>query len=354
MKKISVLLLIAVSLMFSGCMGLDISKPDISICTYNSSITAGTMNEKYLDALKIVTDKALVSYFENSSVEEFEDDITTISSENHNLIFVPNSSAWEILSECASDYPEKHFAITDVYEESIPSNMTNIAYKYYEGAYLAGYVAGKTAKEKKLGILCEKEDIPTTEMIYAYAAGAVTAGGDIEFDIKYIGTEYNNNTAYDAATELYKNGSEIIFQNLSIPDGAINAANVADKFIIGVGVEQSVKSASHVLTSVVVNYDIALSKVLTDYLENPDSIKGKTYNYGMKDHIVSLSKTSTHIDKAVFSEVSKLKESIIKGGFDVPRTYEAVEALREEAIKNPPEEPVEDESEDTEETENKQ
>ena len=145
---------------------------------------------------------------------------------------------------------------------------------------------------------------------------------------------YDNNIANAAATELYKNGCEIVFQNLNNPDGALTAAETEDKFIIGVGLDQSLQSSSNVLTSVVVNYDIAFSSVVRKYLDKED-IGGKTFEFGLSDYIVSLAKTNTHINKAIFSDTNKIKEKIIKGEFIVPCTIEEVEALRAEAIANP-------------------
>jgi len=348
MKKIICILLVVVTMTLSGCMGLNISQRDITLSTYNSSISIGSMNEKYVDALRLVSEDALVSFFENNSTEEFYDDFRTISEEDHDFIFVPSPLALPVVSECANDFPDKQFAITDVYDIPKMDNVTNIVYKYNEGAYLAGYIAGKTAKAKKLGILCQEDNMITAAMIHAYMAGAITAGGNIEFETSYIGNEYNNNAAYDATIALYDNGCEIVFQNLLNPDGAINAAEVAEKYIIGVGVDQSTKSASRVLTTIVINYDIALSKVLNKYIEDESSVKGETFEFGLADYVVSLSKTTTHIDKDVFSQVSKLKESIITGSLKVPYTPEEVEKLREEAINNPP---VEEEAEETEETE---
>ena len=335
MKRILCLILALTTLLLSGCMGLDINKPDISLTTYNTSIASGTVGAKYLEGLQVFSKDTLINYFENTEPEEFEDNLRTIANEKkHDLIFVNQHYGWNEFEKVASEFPEQIFGITDINNKTIPSNVINVVYKYYEGSYLAGYIAGKTISGNKLGILCETDDDVSKPLIYAFMAGAIKGGGNIEFEVKYLGIDYDNNTANAATTELYKNGCEIVFQNLLNPAGAITAAETEDKFIIGVGLDQSLQSSSHVLTTVIINYDIAFSSVVRRFL-NKEKLGGQTIEFGLSDYIVSLAKTNTHIDKAIFSESNKIKDSIITGSFKVPCTLEEVEALREEAILNP-------------------
>lgn len=355
MKKILCVFLVMLTFVLSGCMGLDINKPDITLTTYNTSVSSGTVGEKYIEGLQVFAKDILINSFENTNPSEFEDNLRTIVEEQkHDLIFVNQHYGWNSLEKIASEYPNQDFGITDVYNNAIPSNVTNIVYKYHEGSYLAGFIAGRTIEGNKLGILCEVDDEVSKKLINAFMAGAIKGGGNIEFEVKYIGETYDNNIANSAATELYKNGCEIVFQNLLNPDGALTAAESEDKFIIGVGLDQSLQSSSHVLTSVIVNYDIAFSSVVRKYLDK-EEIGGKTFEFGLSDYIVSLSKTNTHISKNVFSETNKIKEKIIKGVLTVPCTPEEVEALRQEAIENPvvktPPEAEETETEEAEGTE---
>ncbi len=334
MKKTLIALMLAATLVLSGCMGLGITKPDIALTTYNTDITNGSINAKYLDGLKVFSEDTLICYFENTDPAEFEENLATIAKENHNVILTTQYLGWSALEKVAKTAPDKLFGITDAPVSELPENIFSISYKYYEGAYLAGYVAGKTISGNKLGILCEQEDELNKSIAYAFMAGAIKAGGNITFEEKYIGITYDNNVSRNAAAELYSNGCEIVFQNLINPTGAINAAETEDKFIIGLGLDQSVKSASHVLTTVVVNYDIALSTVIRKYMDK-ENIGGKTFNFGVSDYVISLSKTTTNIDKDVLKQTNKEKESIISGELKVPHTAEAVEELRQEAIKNP-------------------
>lgn len=334
MKKTLCILILIVSFVLSGCMGLGISKPDIAITTYNTSIENGTINAKYLDGLKVFSEDALICYFENTEPEEFEDNFKQIASESHDVIFLTQYYGGDILFETASKYPDKLFGIADAYGRELPENVFNISFRYYEGAYLAGYVAGKTISGNKLGILCEQEDDINKSIAYAFMAGAIEGGGNITFEEKYIGIDYDNNTSMEAATELYDSGCEIVFQNLMNPTGAINAAENEDKFIIGMGLDQSIKSASHVLTTVVVNYDIALSTVIRKYMEE-EAIGGEAFEFGVGDYVVSLSKTTTHIDKEILRQTNKVKENIISDDFEVPHTLEEVEELQQEAKRNP-------------------
>ncbi len=334
MKKTLCALFLAVSFMLSGCMGLGISKPDIALATYNTSIENSSISSKYIDGLKVFSEDALLCYFENTEPEEFEDNLSQIATEKHDLIFVNQGYGWDALQKIAPEHPDKMFGIVDAYNKVLPSNVVNISYKYYEGTYLAGLVAGKTISGNKLGILCEVEDEVTQALIYSFMAGALTGGGNINFEVKYLGIDYDNNDAQNAATELYRSGCEIVFQNLINPNGAINAAENENKYIIGLGLDQSLKSSSHVLTTVVINYDIAFSTVVRKFI-NKENIGGQTYEFGVSDYVISLAKTNTHINKEILTQVNRVKEDIISEDIKVPHTLEEVEEIRKEVIKNP-------------------
>lgn len=335
-KRILGVLLIFTVFLLSGCMGLDIDKKDVAVTTYNAPINNGGIGTKYIDGLKLLTGDASLCYFENLKSEEFPENLSKIADESHDFIFVTHSYGWDYLKETAKKHPKVNFGIADVYESELPANITSITYRYYEGTYLAGYVAGKTLKGNKIGILTETDNENTKKYITAFKAGVIAAFGDkAEFEEKVIGIDYDNDLANTAATELYDNGCEIIFQDLINPDGAINAAEVKNKLIIGLGVDQSVKSASAVLTTVDINYDIAFSTTVRKFLHGED-IGGKAFDYGASDYVISLSRTNKNIDKKVFSESNRIKESIINGSFKVPTTEEELNAVIENAKANPP------------------
>lgn len=347
MKKIILCLLIAaLVLSFSGCMGLDIDKKDIAVTTYNSPINNGGIGTKYIDGLKLLTGEAVLCYFENLKSSEFEENFKKIAQEKHDVIFATHNYGWPILREVSATNSKIMFGIADVYE-TLPSNVFAINYRYYEGSYLAGFVAGKSLKGNKIGILTETDSEITKKFINSFKAGVITsAGADVEFEEKVLGYDYDNDMANTAATELYDNGCEIIFQDLITPDGAINAAEVKNRFIIGMGVDQSVKSSSAVLTTVDINYDIAFSTTVRKYLHG-ENIGGKAFEYGVSDFVISLARTNKNVHKDIFSECNKIKENIINGSIKVPVTDEELAAAIEYAKANPPAPETSEEAQET-------
>ena len=329
MKKIiCAFLIFAVMLSLSACMGIEKEKKDITIVTYNIPVNDFGVGSKYIDGLKMIGKLAALNYFENLDSSKFSENFTKITSENHDFIYLIQPYGYDEVLAAAKKNPELNFGVSDVYESQLPSNISAITFRYYEGTYLAGFIAGKSLKSsKKIGILTETDMDHVKKYVTAFKAGALTADKTIEFEEKILGTEYTEEQAKQAADELYANGCDTVFQDLYRPEGAIESAENNGRYTIGLGIDESVKSASAVLTTVTASYDIAFSEVLGKFVTGSD-IGGKTFDYGISDFAVSLSKTTKNINKDVLNEVTVMSDSIFNGEFTVPTHENDLEIIR--------------------------
>lgn len=345
MKKfICVLLILAALISLCACMGIEKKKKDITIVTYNIPVNDFGIGSKYIEGLKMIGNEASLSYFENLISSEFSSNLNKIAEENHDFIFLVQPYGYDELIKVAKAHPELSFGISDITDDKpLASNITSITFKYHEGTYIAGFIAGKSLRtSKKIGILTETEEPYVKKYVNAFKAGALSADNTIEFEDKILGIDYTAEDARKAAEELYDNGCDTVFQDLYRPEGAIEAADAKGKYTIGLGIDQSVKSSNAVLTTVTASYDIAFSEVLGKFVTDTD-IGGKTFDFGIGDFAVSISKTTKNINKDVLSEANKISDSIFNGNFAVPTSEAELEALRN-APANGEEEAGEDKS----------
>lgn len=176
-----------------------------------------------------------------------------------------------IINRLLFDYSKTRFIVL-----SGTSDMPNayyIKFSNQESSFLAGYLAAKKSKTKKIGFL-GGADIPVIQnFLCGYIKGAKYADKNILIDYKYLGHDFqtwvHSHAEYDIATKLIKNGSDVIF----VPAGgnsigALKAAHDNHVYGIGVDANQNYLFPGSVLTSVVSRVDNAIYRSLMAAKEN--------------------------------------------------------------------------------------
>ncbi len=328
MKKILSLLLIIVTVLgFSGC-DMYKGKERVVGVTYENEIFNAVQNQECLSGLKLMQSVFRVAYFENLDPNEFENNLRTIINENHELIWCIEPKAKDILFKLAPEANEDQlFGLIDDTYENIPENITTITFREHEGAFLAGYIAGKVTEVNKVGFLAGEHHKVSEKYEYGYRAGIHYASKELQKPIEVV-CEYTNDDhskplGKQAATKLYNEyGCDVIFQATQVTGlGAIEAAVELDKKIIGNGVDQSSYGPRNVITSVIKNAKNAINRVSTLYTEK-EQIGGKNFDYGLKERVIGLAKTVTNLDSEVYKDAIDVRSNIIKGAITVPHNEE--------------------------------
>lgn len=200
----------------------------------------------------------------------------------------------------------------------------------HEGAYLAGYLASKTTRGNKLGIVVSGEPPSWNAQSAGFADGAMAANPDVELLYAVIGP-----AAYaDAAganrvtTALIAAGADVIFGQ---GDGAsfgmleaveANPAADGDKvlFIDVVGDKTSIDTNGHLLSSVIWDYTDAFQRMVDDI--NNGTFGNSPYDLSLADGSVDLLQTD-QIPDDLWTEIQDLKQQIIDGEITVEAVFDA-------------------------------
>ena len=175
------------------------------------------------------------------------------------------------LNKLLSNHPKTRFIIFSGISDM--PNAYYIKFSNQESSFLAGYLAAKKSKTKKIGFL-GGADIPVIRnFLCGYIKGAKYADKNILIDYKYLGHNFaewaKSNAEYDIVTNQIKNGSDVIFA----PAGsnsvrALKAAHDNHVYGIGVDANQNNLFPGSVLTSVIVRIDNAVLRALMAAKEN--------------------------------------------------------------------------------------
>ena len=146
-------------------------------------------------------------------------------------------------------------------------NAHYITFANQESSFLAGYLAAKKSKTKKIGFLGGADMPVIRNFLCGYIKGAKYADKNVLIDYQYLGKDFaawvKSSAEYEVATKQIKNGSDVIFA----PAGsntvrALEAAHDNGVYGIGVDANQNHLFPGSVLTSAMVRIDNAIFRAL--------------------------------------------------------------------------------------------
>ena len=278
----------------------------------NDSVSAGidqAKKELGIDDLQVIS----------RAESEYESDINALAEKGLDLVVVAGVTTRTALERAAKANPNTKFIYIGP-SVGLP-NVASVDFKEEEGSFLAGHLAGLVTKTKKIGAVLGM-DIPVLRKFYAgYKAGAHFADPAVTvLEPKFIGTFENMDTAKAAATVLYDQGADIVYQVAGAAGlGVLRAAKDQNKLAIGVDGNQDDVYPGSVLTSMMKRCDVAVFNLIKDYKEGKYSPGAKVF--GIKEGGMSLTdmKHTRHlVAPEHLKKLEETKEKIIREEIKVP------------------------------------
>ncbi len=161
-------------------------------------------------------DRVETSYIE--SVPEGADAeraLTQLALAGNKLIFATSFGFMEPMLKVAADHADVKFEHATGYKSA--PNMRTYDSRTYEGAYMAGVIAGSMTKSNVLGVV---GSIPIPEVIRninSFTLGAQSTNPNIKTRVVWVGDWHNPPKETEAATSLINGGADVLFQNTDSP-----------------------------------------------------------------------------------------------------------------------------------------
>lgn len=277
---------------------------------------------------------------EPAAVSEFsqiQTRLATATAPAYNLLCCIGFLQQDALAETAPNHPDQRFMIVDGVVDS--DNVASYVFKEHEGSFQAGHLAGElTTRAIDLGSGATDPtgttvgfvggiDTPLIRKFEAgYRAGVAHASEDLSVTSTYIGSFTDVEAGFEAATEMYDSGADIVYHAAGGAGvGVFQAAQAAGRYAIGVDADQSRSNpryADVILASMVKRVGVAVYNAVTTVVEDTFS-GGETVALGLDANGVDLV-YGTSLEPAVPSEVKsalrKSRAAIVDGRLDVPTT----------------------------------
>lgn len=223
--------------------------------------------------------------------------------------------------EYAPQYPDKKFIFYEEKVAGIP-NLASIMFRQHEGAYLAGALAGKVSKTRRIAFVGGTYIPPVVAFAQGFLEGVKEVAPDVIVDIHYISGPgdfsgfSNPDKAFEMAQKMYADGVDIIFAVAGLSgNGVIEAARRTEGcYAIGVDSDQDDMAPGKVLTSMVKRLDVATYLQVSRALSG--DFKPGVSDFGLADNAVTLTDmrhTRDIITQPVIDEINELRRKIISG-----------------------------------------
>ncbi len=313
MKKLSILFLLLSTLLFANGVKpvMLYDTKEIFDKSWNEAIHKGI--KKFEKRVNIKVEEASVL-----NIKEFRDKINYYTKNGYNPIMFNNlyQEKEEVIKKMILEYPKTRFIVFNG-RFNIP-NVHYFIFSNQESSFLAGYLASKQSKTKKLGFVGGM-DIPLIRnFLCGYIKGAKYQNKNTKILYDFVGDDFSNawnnkKAAFDLSSKQIKDGADIIFSPTGGSSlGALKAAH--EKKVLGIGVDSNQNNIypGSVLTSTMVRVDNAAFRSL---MAAKRDIWGEQMKVmGLQENGVQLAfdkHNETLISKELRNELEHIKADII-------------------------------------------
>jgi basic membrane protein A and related proteins len=236
-----------------------------------------------------------------------------LADQGNKLIFGTTFGYMESMLKVAADKPDVKFEHATGFKSA--ANMRTYDSRTYEGAYMAGVIAGKMTKSNTLGVV---GSIPIPEVvrnINAFTLGAQSVNPKIRTKVVWVNEWINPPKETEAAQSLINQGADVLFQNTD-SSAVLKTAAQNKKLAFGWDSDMSSYAPDAHLASAIINWAPYYIKATRDALEGTWQGNGGVW-WGVKEGAIDIVSISDKVPADVKEQVAKVKAGLADGSFAI-------------------------------------
>ena len=265
------------------------------------------------EAEKEFGDKIKTSFVENvPESADAERVIRDMATQGNKLIFGTTFGYMEPMLKLAPDFKDVKFEHATGYKSA--ANMRAYDVRAYEGAYVAGMIAGKMTKTNTLGFVAS---IPIPEVvrnINAFTLGAQSTNPKVKTKVVWINKWFDPGKEAEAATALINGGADVLLQNTD-SSAVLQTAEKMGKLAFGWDSNMTAYGPKAHLASAIINWGPYYKKAIKDALDG--TWKVETNWWGMKEGAIDLIAFGDMVPADLKKAAEDKKAEIKEGKFNV-------------------------------------
>ena len=257
-------------------------------------------------------DKILTSFVENvPESADAERVIRDLAGQGNKLIFGTTFGYMEPMLKVAAEMKDVKFEHATGYKQA--ENMRTYDSRTYEGAYMAGVVAGKMTKSNTLGVVAS---IPIPEVIRninSFTLGAQSVNPKVKTKVVWVNDWFNPPKETEAATALINGGADVLMQNTDSP-AVLKTAEAKGKRAFGWDSDMTAYGPKAHLGSAVINWGPYYVKAVREALEGKWT-GGQAAWWGVKEGAIDFVSVAEDVPADAKKKLDEVKAGLKDGSF---------------------------------------
>lgn len=259
-------------------------------------------------------DRIATSYVENvPESADAERVIRDMAGQGNKLIFGTTFGYMEPMVKLAPEFKDVKFEHATGYKQA--DNMRTYDSRTYEGAYMAGVIAGKMTKSNTLGVVAS---IPIPEVIRninSFTLGAQSSNPKITTKVVWVNGWFDPPKETEAATSLINSGADVLFQNTDSP-AVLKTAEAKGKRAFGWDSDMTAYGPKAHLASSIINWGPYYIKATREALEGTWQGGGHSW-WGVKEGAIDIVSIAEDVPAETKAKVEEVKKGLADGSFAI-------------------------------------
>ncbi len=259
-------------------------------------------------------DKVVTSFVEKvPEAADAERVFRDMAGQGNKLIFGTTFGYMEPMLKVAADNPGVKFEHATGFKNA--PNMRTYDSRTYEGAYMAGVIAGKMTKNNTLGVV---GSIPIPEVIRninSFTMGAQSVNPKVKTKVVWVNEWFNPPKETEAAQSLINGGADVLFQNTD-SSAVLQTAAKNKKLAFGWDSDMTAYAPEAHLASAIINWAPYYIKATRDALEGKWTGGGGIW-WGVKEGAIDIVSISDKVPAETKAQVEKIKAGLKDGSYAI-------------------------------------
>ncbi|HEX9720376.1 MAG TPA: BMP family ABC transporter substrate-binding protein [Ramlibacter sp.] len=262
---------------------------------------------------KELGDKVATSFVENvPESADAERVIRDMVGQGNKLVFGTTFGYMEPMLKVAADHKDVKFEHATGYKTA--ENLRTYDSRTYEGAYMAGVIAGAMTKTNTLGVV---GSVPIPEVIRninSFTLGAQSVNPKIKTKVVWVNKWFDPPKESEAATSLINGGADVLMQNTDSP-AVLKTAQDKGKRAFGWDSDMTAYGPKAHLGSAVINWGPYYIKATKDALEG-NWTTGQAW-WGVKEGAIDFVSVAEDVPADIKKKVEDVKAGLKDGSFSI-------------------------------------
>jgi simple sugar transport system substrate-binding protein len=258
-------------------------------------------------------DKIKTSFVENvPESADAERVMRDLAGQGNKVIFGTTFGYMDPMLKVAPEFKDVKFEHATGYKTA--DNLRTYDSRTYEGAYMAGVIAGKMTKTNTIGVV---GSIPIPEVIRninSFTLGAQSVNPKIKTKVVWVGEWFAPPKETEAATSLINGGADVLMQNTDSP-AVLQTAEKLGKRAFGWDSDMTAYGPKAHLGSAVINWAPYYIKATKDALDGKWAT-GQSW-WGVKEGAIDFVSLAADVPADAKAKLDEVKAGLKSGSFAI-------------------------------------